>query len=147
MLQEYSSPNFGVQEMQEVEDLMYNSPPISQDLLKKHNNFNAVASDLQVKESQMPLHALYNPVLDRFKQAERDIESEPTPLTVVIMKDKKSQDIQYQMYNEERGIKLEYRPSIHGHSKSHVHTTGKVIWINNNAGQKASPYTRKELLN
>jgi hypothetical protein len=90
MLQEYSSPNFGVQEMQEVEDLMYNSPPISQDLLKKHNNFNAVASDLQVKESQMPLHALYNPVLDRFKQAERDIESEPTPLTVVIMKDKKS---------------------------------------------------------
>jgi hypothetical protein len=46
MLQEYSSPNFGVQEMQEVEDLMYHSPPISQDLLKKHNNFNAVASDL-----------------------------------------------------------------------------------------------------
>ena len=133
--------------MQEVEDLMYQSSPVSQDLLKKHNNINAVASDLQVKEAQLPLTAIYNPVLDRFKKNERDIEADPTPLTVVIMKDKKSQDIQYQMYNEERGIKLEYRPSIHGYSKSHVHATGKVVWVNNNAGQKASQYTRRELLN
>ena len=49
------------------------------------------------------------------------------------------------MYNEEKGINLEYRPSIHGHSKSHIHSTGKVVWINNYAGQKISPYTRKEL--
>jgi len=95
----------------------------------------------------LPLSAIYNPVLDQFKKTEKDTEAEPTPLTVVIMKDKKSKDIQYQMYNEERGIKLEYRPSLHGHSKSHVHTTGKVVWVNNNAGQKASPFTRKELLN
>lgn len=56
-------------------------------------------------------------MLDRFKQNEKDNESEPTPLTVVVMKDKKSKEIQYQMYNEERGIKLQYNPEIHGHSK------------------------------
>lgn len=61
--------------------------------------------------------ALYNPVLDKFKQNERDTESEPTPLTVFVMKDKKNEKIQYQMYNEERGIKLEYNPDIHGRSK------------------------------
>ena len=113
---------------------MYYSPPVSQDLLKKHNNINAVASDLQVKEAQLPVSAIFNPVMDRFKKTEMEHEAEPTPLTIVIMKDKKSKDIQYQMYNEERGIKLEYRPSIHGHSKSNVHTTGKVVWVNNNAG-------------
>ena len=50
------------------------------------------------------------------------------------------------MYNVERGTKLEYKPSIHGHSKSHIHNTGKVIWVNNNATQKMSPYTRRELM-
>ena len=76
--------------MEEVEELMYYSPPVSQDLLKKHNNYNAVASDLQVKEAQMPLDAIYNPVLDRFKKNEKEHELEPTPLTMVLLKDKKS---------------------------------------------------------
>ena len=41
----------------------------------------------------MPLSALYNPVLDKFKQGERDNEVDPTPLTVVVMKDKKSEAV------------------------------------------------------
>jgi hypothetical protein len=50
------------------------------------------------------------------------------------------------MYNVERGTKLEYKPSIHGHSKSHIHNTAKVIWVNNNATQKMSQFTRRELM-
>jgi hypothetical protein len=94
----------------------------------------------------MPLSALYNPVLDKFKQGERDNEVDPTPLTVVVMKDKKSEAVQYLMQNEQRGIKLLYNPQVHGQSKALVHSTGKVVWVNNNAGQKASAYTRRELM-
>jgi hypothetical protein len=71
---------------------------------------------------------------------------EPTPLTIVILKDNETSEFEYKMYNVERGTKLEYKPSIHGHSKSHIHNTGKVIWVNNNATQKMSPFTRRELM-
>jgi hypothetical protein len=51
------------------------------------------------------------------------------------------------MYNEERGIKLEYRPSIHGHSKSLLKQTGKVLWVNSPlmGGLKTSPISRQKL--
>ena len=50
------------------------------------------------------------------------------------------------MQNEQRGIKLQYNPQVHGQSKALVHSTGKVVWVNNNAGQKASAYSRRELM-
>jgi hypothetical protein len=40
--------------------------------MKKHNNINAVASDLNVKEATLPLNALYNPVIDNFKNGEAE---------------------------------------------------------------------------
>jgi hypothetical protein len=66
-----SSPKFGNGDTSPTYDNyidQYRSPAsMNQELLKKHNNINAVASDLTVKHSTIPLNAIFNPVLDKFK--------------------------------------------------------------------------------
>jgi hypothetical protein len=48
-------------------------------------------------------------------------------LTFVVLKNAKKNQIEYRMFNEERGIKVQYRPP-EDHAGKSQHRTGKVTW-------------------
>ncbi len=79
-----------------------------------------IVSGLNVKKSLIPLEAIYNPEIDKFKRAEVLSEVNPTPLSLLILKDK-SQQYEYRLINEERGVTLSHRQGS---------TYGKATFLN-----------------
>jgi len=43
---------------------------------------------LQIRPSEIPIEAIYNPEIEKIKRAERDSGLEPIPLTFVVLKNK-----------------------------------------------------------
>lgn len=64
-----------------------------------------IVSGLSVKKSLIPLDAIYNPEIDQFKKAEILSDLDPTPLTLLVLKEK-SENYEYRLINEERGVSL-----------------------------------------
>ena len=71
-----------------------------------------IVSGLNVKKSLIPYEALYNPEIENFKRAERNSDLEPTPLTLLILKNSSgpSHNLEYRLVNEERGVSLSVKP-------------------------------------
>ena len=105
-------------------------PTISEELeevepFKRPDLMKCIASGLDIKESRIPVDLLFNPVIDKYKQAEFQNELNPTPLTFIILKDKATS---YRLVNEERGIKLDV-PSEVLNNETQVKKTGNVLWL------------------
>ena len=67
-----------------------------------------IVSGLNVKKSLIPLDAIYNPEIDQFKRVEILSDVDPTPLTLLVLKEK-SDNYEYRLINEERGVSLSHK--------------------------------------
>lgn len=99
----------------------------------------ALGTGLIVKQSVIPLEALYNPQIEKFKKAELESGLDPTPLTLLILRNKRENKVEYRLMNEERGVKLDVgqnpdngpqNPIINSPLGGvNIHKTNKAVWI------------------
>ena len=85
------------------------SPPPADCLMQTPINALPISRDLKL--STYPLDALYNTTINTFKTQEKRGELPPSPLTLMAVADGIHNKHHYLYYNDERGIKLEYKPS------------------------------------